>query len=423
MPALRLPRTAPFIALLAVALLPAACAKRSVLAPLEPDRAKAELEAAEQAFSREPSSTMRLRLGKVQYRAGAYAAARATLAPLRDQPGPIGADAALFDAAAADRLGDRSAARQGYSRYLAQHDDPAVRARLAAIARAEADSAAKAAIAAERSLDPATLPARSVGVAPLFVAGDDTALAPLGYGLADLLITDLARSAQLEVVDRVRVDALLQELHLAGSGRVDSTSAPRVGKLVGARRLVNGGLMRGPGSGIVITARVADAAQGTLVGQPITARTSLSDLLDAEKALAFRLFDALGVTLTPAERAAVEQRPTRYLAAFLAYSRGVRAEALGDLVAARAYYEDALAIDPGFRLASLRHVGVGLPTSQSSSGPGARIPPRVVSGVVQALNPSPAAALGAVRERGDANVQAMLQHGSSATIIINILIP
>ena len=76
--------------------------------------------------------------------------------------------------------------------------------------------------------------------------------------------------------------------------------------------------------------RVADAAQGTLVGQPVTERTSLDDILDSEKALALSLFTELGVTLTPAERAAVEQRPTRYLAAFLAYSKGVRAEAYGD---------------------------------------------------------------------------------------------
>jgi hypothetical protein len=74
----------------------------------------------------------------------------------------------------------------------------------------------------------------------------------------------------------------------------------------------------------------------------------LDAIFDAEKALAFSLFQRLGVTLTPAERAAVEQRPTRNIAALLAYSRGVRDEALGNYDRAAAQYRDAIRIDPGF---------------------------------------------------------------------------
>jgi len=99
----------------------------------------------------------------------------------------------------------------------------------------EAEEAARSAIANERAINVASLPERSVGVTPFAVSTSDTTIAPLAYGLADILITDLQRSGQLQLVDRLRLDALLREVELVGPGRVDTMTAPRVGQLVGAR--------------------------------------------------------------------------------------------------------------------------------------------------------------------------------------------
>src|SRR5688572_19931288 len=120
----------------------------------------------------------------------------------------------------------------------------------------EAELAARRAVAAEQSIRADTLPVRSLGVAPFSVDGVDTALAPLAYALADLLMTDLARSAQLRIVDRLRLDALLREVRLVEAGRVDTATAPRVGRLVGARRLVIGALAAETGNRFAIQARV-----------------------------------------------------------------------------------------------------------------------------------------------------------------------
>ena len=216
-----------------------------------------------------------------------------------------------------------------------------------------AEEAARRAVAAERSLATAELPPGTIAVPPLRADGADTVLAPLAYGLADLLMTDLARSAQLRVLDRLRLDALLRELQLVSAGRVDSAAAPRVGRLVGARRLVIGSLVAQPDDRIAVDARLADVGTGE-VQVTVSASARLADILDAEKALAFRLFDQLGVNLTPAERAAVEQRPTRNLEALLSYSRGVRFEAEGRYGAAAAEYQRALSLDPGFEQARRR---------------------------------------------------------------------
>ena len=210
-----------------------------------------------------------------------------------------------------------------------------------------AQTEARERIKIETQINAAALPERSVGVAPLAVSATDTTLAPLAYGLADLLMTDLAQSKQLVVVERLRMDALLRELSLVQSGRVDTATAPRVGKLLGARRLVVGALTQTPGNRVRVDARIAEVPTQQ-VRAAVSATTSVNDILDAEKELAFRLFRELNVNLSPAERRAVEQRPTRNLAALLAYSRGVRYEVEGQYASAVREYGTALRLDPGF---------------------------------------------------------------------------
>jgi TolB-like protein len=185
-------------------------------------------------------------------------------------------------------------------------------------------------------------------------------LSPLAYGLADLLMTDLARSTQLQVVDRIRLDAVLQEIHLVESGRLDTTTAPRVGKLIRARQLVLGDLVERPGGNLGIEARIADVTTGQL-RNAVAATATLEEILQAEKQLAFELFDQLGVTLTPAERAAVEQLPTKNVAALLAYSRGVRFQVEGQYDAAAGEYRRAVQLDPGFKPAAGRLEQVQVP--------------------------------------------------------------
>src|SRR5436190_16771417 len=125
-------------------------------------------------------------------------------------------------------------------------------------APSDADAAARAAIASERTIDPTRIPDRAIAVPPMSITSSDTTLAPLAYGLADLLSNDLARSSRLTVVERLRIDAVLRELRLSTRGAVDSTSATRVGRLIGARRLIVGGVRQLPGGDLQITAQVAD---------------------------------------------------------------------------------------------------------------------------------------------------------------------
>ena len=168
-----------------------------------------------------------------------------------------------------------------------------------------------------------------------------------------LLLSDLAVSSQLVVVERLQVDAILRELNRRASGRVDTTSAPRLGRLLGARQIVAGQIAIQPDDRLRLDGRVANTITGS-INPAVSNASTLNNVLDAEKQLAFALFDRLQVSLTPAERARVDRRATRSIAALLAYSRGVRDEVGGDFPAAMREYQDAVRRDPAFRQAGAR---------------------------------------------------------------------
>jgi tetratricopeptide (TPR) repeat protein len=407
-------------------LLATACSSGPPLQPITPAKATEQLAAARNAFALDPANMdRRIAYGRAQYLSKDYSQARRTVEPLLAVGGRVGAEANLYAGAAAQAMGDLPDARVAYLRYLSIAGSNAdVEGRLGDIARKEAMIDAQRAIKDEAALNPATFPPSSVGVTTLTVASNDSTLMPLGYGLADLLLSDLAISSQLVVVDRVRISAILRELELSHSGRVDTLSAPQLGKLVGASRLVNGAITPLPKKGLAVDARVTNVEHGTAVGRPVSQHTSLTDILDGEKDLALQLFTELGVTLTPAQRAAVERRPTRYLSAFLAYSRGASAEAQWNLDAAESYYTVAVSIDPGFVLAQQRLAAV----RANSGRPRANQLPvepdywieSILGGVAQGVNPSPGDVLGPIGNTINAPLEGTLSAAAQGTVIIII---
>jgi hypothetical protein len=127
---------------------------------------------------------------------------------------------------------------------------------------------------------------------------------------------------------------------------------------MGARRVLIGTVTSMPGGTVVLSARVVDVIAGTV--QPLVSGSApLARIIDAEKALAFRVFEELGITLTPAQRIAVEQRQSTNLAATLAYGRGVHADVRGDSLSAVAAFEEAARLDAGFAAARAQLASAG----------------------------------------------------------------
>jgi TolB-like protein len=310
----------------------------------------------ERERSSNPRSEPVLRsLGIAYYKSGNSKDARAILEQASALD-PRDGTAALYLGLAAEAQNDVPAAQRAYASYVQYGRTTRVRraleARLAALQRRQLQEAARNEVRDEQRLAQVPGTPNVVAVLPLTFSGADTSLRPLGRGLAELLTTDLARSSRLTVVERLRLQAVLDELALQSSGATDSASRVRAGRILQAGRIVQGSILQ-QGPQLRVDAAVIDVPTTRLTGATNDDR-ALDELLTLEKNIALGLFQQLGVTLTTAERNAIEQRPTRSLAAFVAYSHGLLLEDEGQLERAESFYRDAVRLDPGFGAAQAK---------------------------------------------------------------------
>ena len=206
----------------------------------------------------------------------------------------------------------------------------------------------RTAIATEEQLRPNKFPARSVAVLPMAADPADSIAVTLSWALTEMLSQDLARSKRVDVVERIRIGALLSELALAGSGRVDTLSAPRAGRLLGARRVAAGRITRDGTSNerYRVTLRTIDVGSGAASADFSTV-IALDDVSRGEQALLQQLTTALGFSPADIARAA-SARPAIPPEALLRFGSGVQQVAIGNATAGVSTLQDAARLAPGF---------------------------------------------------------------------------
>ncbi|MFT5587547.1 MAG: curli biogenesis system outer membrane secretion channel CsgG [Cognaticolwellia sp.] len=188
-------------------------------------------------------------------------------------------------------------------------------------------------------------------------------LEPLKVGLAQMLITDLTGSKGIQVVERAKLQAILDELELGHSGKVDGDTAAQVGKLLGAKWLILGSYFELMGT-LRIDARLVRVETGEIV-----ASQGVNDVANAfmgmEKKLAEGLKEALAQKVAPphtrsetgdgAATAAVITQSTaqvivapdaKELAAAVSFSEGLIYLDKKDVPRAREAFESAVAANP-----------------------------------------------------------------------------
>jgi TolB-like protein len=353
----------------------------------------ADLTALEARVSEHPDDpALNLQLAKAYYAADRFADARKAVAVTLAAT-PSSGEAQAYLGLSYEGLAQYDSARAIYTQLLATTPDGRVRrllsGRLALLTREELRHAAREAIARESLLTRTPPDPNTVAVMPFRYAGSDTTFRPLERGLASLVVTDLSRVQQLRLVERARVQVLLDELKLAETGRVDPATGARSGRLVGAAQVVEGQFATGPRDQVRLDATVVRAADAQIAAAGSNA-DQLRALFDIEKAVVLELLEKLGITLTPAERVAISERPTRDLTAFLLYSRGLEAEDRGDFGAAAQAFQQASRIDPGFRAAA-DHVATSQAAATAVGVPATALAGAMIGGGAQA-GPSPGAA-------------------------------
>lgn len=229
--------------------------------------------------------------------------------------------------------------------------------RVAVMERRALEAEVRRALATEAELSARPPEPTTVAVFPFLYGGSDPTLRPLGRALAELLVTDLGQTDRLRVLERTRVQLLLDEIARGGSEQTSPATAARSGLMLGAGRIVLGNI-GDQGDLLQLQGMVVPVVQRGLaqppIPEPTTEQERLEQFFDAQKRLVLGLYSTMGVELTAAERERVNQRPTQSIQALLAWGLALEAEDRGDFPEAAAQLEVAVGLDPGFEDAQVR---------------------------------------------------------------------
>lgn len=339
--------------LLAMVLPLAACAPsayRQGRLHLADGKDDAALVAFTREIARHPQSAPAWReAGVAWYNLGDHA--RADSALTRAAEIAVDARTTLYRGLVQEARGDLAAARGSFRQTLALRPDREIRraanAHLETILRRDAEASARAAREAEDrgSYVP---PAGNTVAVVAFDTGDlPPELAPLGAGLADFVALDLGKVSSLQVVERLQIARIVGELTLMASGIVEPSTRVRAGQLLGARQLVAGTIQAPQADRLELFGAVANVDASTERDiDPI--RGAQTAFFRMQKDLVFAIIANLGITLTAAERDAIQTVPTESLTAFLAYSRGIIHREAGRYREAAAEFQNAVQADGGF---------------------------------------------------------------------------
>src|SRR5881409_1984979 len=196
---------------------------------------------------------------------------------------------------------------------------------------------------------------KSIAVLPFENLSRDPENAFFTDGVQDEILADLAKVADLKVISRTSV-----MLYKSGNPR----NLREIGQQLGVAHVLEGSVQR-TASRVRVMAQLIDARTDAHLWAQTYDR-DLADVFAIQSEIAKTIADQLQARLSPAEKAAIEQRPTTDLAAFDLY---VRATALVDagpgflmkwkenLLQAVNFLDQAIDRDPAFLLAYCKLAG------------------------------------------------------------------
>lgn len=174
---------------------------------------------------------------------------------------------------------------------------------------------------------------------------------PWRKGLTVMLITDLAQIKELQVLERARLQALVEEIGFGSSGLVDKTSAPRLGRFVRAQYLVGGDFDQDPSSSFHVASDLLDVPRESVMNR-FGSKGMAEELFKMEKELLFAIIDTMGIKLSPEKKAALQKPLSTDYRALFAFFQAIDSSDLGEYDKAEKYYKKALERDPGLTAAA-----------------------------------------------------------------------
>ncbi|WP_044184944.1 CsgG/HfaB family protein [Hyalangium minutum] len=178
----------------------------------------------------------------------------------------------------------------------------------------------------------------------------DSSLNVLQKGFADMMVTDLSAVEQLQLVEREKLQAIIDEQKLQRSKYFDAKTAVKLGKLVGAQYAVSGSFQAMEPQ-LRIDIKMFDLQTGNVLvtGQVVGLKNKLFEL---QQQLVTRFVTGLALKLPGPPR--LKSR-TPDVDTLLSYSKGIDLVDQGKLEEARVQLAAVVSKAPTFLLARERH--------------------------------------------------------------------
>lgn len=302
--------------------------------------------------------------GVDQYRQGDHEQAQKNLVQARDVF-PENYAAPYYLGLIYLKKGQRSDAIAQWRQYVEM--DPGsenalrIRKNLTVLLREEARESARMAMANEASLIRMPAEDNTVAISAFKNLGSEN-IQPLGKGMAALLIHDISLVPGLSVVERVQMQALLEEMKLGTSGLVTAESSPKVGKLLKAKHVTSGSLADLEKENLQIASAVVDADQKAATSTQ-EAQGELKKFYDLEKDIACQVVEDLGKNCDDAPPA-FHNIHTKSLAALIFFAVGLDFLDQEKFDKARESFQKALDEDSSFELAQKALLDTPVPEMQ-----------------------------------------------------------
>jgi TolB-like protein len=170
-----------------------------------------------------------------------------------------------------------------------------------------------------------------------------------------MMINQLAMNTRIRVVERDELQRILDEQKLGTSGQLDPATLVRVGKLIGARYMVDGTFLTDEQKNMIVTVKAFDVETSQIVftdGSTRGKTESVMSLITQVTALTGTKLNLpqLEPNSAPAREAAAAVEKTKKVPfqALLLYSRAVDAEDKGQKGEALTLYKQAVAQFPEY---------------------------------------------------------------------------
>ena len=252
-------------------------------------------------------------------------------------------------------FGKQNEALEYYKKYSGILNDSPYRelmeGRYLWIKRQQAYSDVDSLIKREKDISSKNISDSTMAVFPLIYQGINKDYVPLSRGFSEMVSIDLAKVRALKILERVRIQAVLDELKFGQSSMVNQTTAPRMGKLLGAGTIVSGDYDVTKNGDFKIDLGSWDVKDSQRKSW-INKSGNLNDFFTLQKEVVFAFLQNNGIELTQAEKEAIAKVPTQNLQSFLAFSKGIMAEDAGNFNSAASYFKTASELDPHFEAAN-----------------------------------------------------------------------